>query len=109
MSRVIVNDHLWTADEVEYQLSRSRRNLVDVNRALYGPGGEREGLDDSAPEPENVELKLDKDIYEHIIGLDIEGLQRELLKNKIQPKGSQQDLQFKLAQVLQAKRDDSNS
>lgn len=109
MSREITNDHLWTDSEVAYQLARDRRSEVAANRKIYGPGGEREGVDDSAPEPEHVDLQLDKDIYEHVVALDVDQLQDELKDNKIQPKGGENELRGLLAQALQAKRDDDNS
>lgn len=105
MSNEIRNDHLWTESEVAYQLARDRRSEVAANRELYGPGGEREGVDDSAPEPEEATLDLDKDIYEHVVGLDVDQLQDELRDNKIQPKGSEGELRQALAIHLQEKRD----
>lgn len=105
MSNVIRNDHLWTEEEVEYMLARDQRSEVEANRKIYGPGGEREGEDDSSPEPDHEGLQLDKDIYEHVVGLNVDELQDELRDNKIQPKGSEQELRAKLAETLQAARD----
>lgn len=109
MSNEIRNDHLWTDTEVSYQLARDRKSEVAANRSLYGEGGDREGLDDSAPEPEHAELELDKDIYDHVVGLSIEDLQKELQDNKIQPKGEEGELRQKLAIHLQESRDADNS
>lgn len=107
MSNVILNDHLWTDEEVAYKLARDAQDEVDANRRLYGPGGERDGVDDSAPEPEHTNLQLDKDIYEHVVGLSVADLQEELKANKLGSKGNEQELRARLAQALQAKRDDS--
>lgn len=109
MSNNIRNDHLWTDSEVAYQLTRDRRSEVAQNRAIYGPGGEREGVDDSAPEPEHVDLQLDKDIFDHVRGLDVDQLQDELRDNKISPQGSEVELRQKLAAHLQEQRDADNN
>lgn len=110
MSNTIENDHLWTDEEVEYKLARNAQDEVEANRKIYGPGGEREGIDDSSPEPEETVLELDREVYEHVIGLTVEQLRDELKDNKADSKGDEQELRAKLAQVLQAKRDaDSNN
>lgn len=109
MSKEIRNDHLWSDKEVAYQLKRARRSEVEANRALYGEGGQRHGLDDSAPEPEDVVLELDKDIFDHVRGLDVDQLQDELRDNKIDTKGDEVLLRQKLAAALQEQRDADNT
>jgi hypothetical protein len=105
MSKIIVNDHLWTPEEAAYQKSRGRHSQVKLNHRLFGPGGQHEGQDFSAPEPEEVKLQLDKDIYDYVVALDIEGLQDVLRKRGLNPKGSETDLRATLAENLQAERD----
>ncbi len=109
MSNTILNDHLWTDEEVAYKLSRSLNKEVEANRKLFGPGGELEGQDLSAPEPEDVVLELDRDVYEHVIGLDIPGLQQDLKQHGLSSKGTEHELRSRLAQALQAKRDDHSN
>jgi len=105
MSRNIVNDHLWTDSEVEYQKSRNRGDLVSQNRKMFGPGGELEGQDLSQPEPEQAVLELDKDIYDYVVALDTAGLQEALRKRKIQPKGDDNVMKTVLAEHIQKGRD----
>ena len=109
MSKVIVNDHLYDADEIDYLEARGRFSEISLNKKLYGPGGTMEGV--TKPTPETVKgdvLELDQDIYEHVLGLDTTALKAELRKYKIDPTGDESILRSKLAQRLQSDRDDSN-
>lgn len=109
MSRNIANDHLWSDEEVEYQLSRSRHSEVESNRKLFGPGGELEGQQpyDHKPEKSDV-LELDREVYEFVVGLNVDELRNYLKDNEANSSGTEQELRGRLAQILQAKRDDSN-
>lgn len=106
MSKTIVNDHLWTPEEVEYQLARDLRDEVAVNRRTYGAGGSREGKDDSDVDNDDGEsLNLDKDIYDKVVALDVDGLKKELAALDLSDKGDEQDLRIRLAKKLQADKD----
>lgn len=107
MSRVIHNDHLWDTDEVRYQEKRDRHSEVKANRKMFGPGGDLEGQDLSKPEPEEVQLSLDQDIYEKVRDADVKSLQQGLSKYKLDTKGDENTLRTRLAMYLQNERDAS--
>lgn len=109
MSRTIANDHLWTDSEVAYQHQRNRGAEVIANRKKFGPGGELEGQDLSAPEPDHVNLPLDKDIFELVKGMSVDKLQEALKAKRLPIKGTDSELRGQLAQVLQEERDATNS
>ena len=111
MSRVIVNDHLWDDDEIEYQHARNRYRDVALNKKLFGPGGELEGLKPlqsrELDDDEDDVLELDQDIYDHVLSLKVPALRSELKAHKVIPEGDEKTLRVMLAQVLQGERDDS--
>ena len=109
MSKVIRNDHLWTDEEVEYQLARNLATQVEQNRTLYGEGGDLEGQNHSEPNPDEVVLHLAQDIPDHVKNLSLEQAQEELRSKGLQPKGDEVAVKVALAERLQAERDASNS
>lgn len=108
MSSNIANDHLWGDEEVAYQLARGRQSEVIANRQLHGSVGK---LEDSPPpevEKKSGVLELDREVYEFVVHLNIEQLRKHLKKSGVSSSGTEQELRGRLAQILQAKRDDSN-
>lgn len=108
MSRVIVDDHLFTPEEVAYLQARNRYREVEANAKSFGPGGNRENEVSPAKAVEatqNETLELDKDIYDYVVGLDIKQVQAALRKVNIQPVGDEPQLRSALAQHLQENRD----
>lgn len=108
MSRVIVDDHLFTPEEVAYLQARNRYREVEINAKSFGAGGDREKevppaktVDDA----QNETLELDKDIYDYVVGLDVKQVQAALRKVNIQPVGDEPQLRSALAQHLQENRD----
>ena len=79
-----------------YLASRARHHEIIVNDRMFGPGG-------TGPEPESVPeedvevLDIDPDIAEHVLGLSVQDLRSELIKNNITPAGHKEDLQEALA------------
>lgn len=105
MSRVIVNDHLYTPDEVAYLEARNRYREIANNRKLFGPGGAREhDLPDEEEEEDDV-LELDKDIYEYVVGLTTKQTQAALRKANLDTTGNEHEIKTLLAQYLQVNRD----
>ena len=98
MSREILNDHPWDAEEVAYQIQRGREKDIAKNKQDFPEGS-------SAKPAAPQELKLDPDIYEFVKGLNLEKLQSELRKREIVPKGDEKSLKVTLAQTLQAERE----
>lgn len=107
MSRVIVDDHLFTPDEVAYLQSRNRYREIEINARDFGPGGAREHEVQPPIEhyDDDVVLELDRDIYEYVVGLDVKQVKAALRKLKINPVGSEHELKAVLAQHLQGTRD----
>lgn len=105
MSLHIVDDHLFTPEEVAYLEKRNRYREIEVNRKDFGPGGARENEKPVQDDEEEVVLELDRDIYEYIVGLDIKKVQAALRKIGIKPVGSEHELKTILAQHLQGNRD----
>lgn len=102
MSRIIENDHLFTASEIAYLEDRNRLDLIAQNKRDFGPGGPREH---ERPAEEETVLHLDQDIYEYVVNLEVAKLQSELRKVGLSPKGSEQELKVRFAQHLQENRD----
>lgn len=99
MSRVIRNDHPWTDDEKQYILSRAGgQELVEANANQYPPGSEPDAS------PDDEELELSQEIYEHVRDLSVEETQSELSKRKLSTKGDEQELKIRLAQHLQEQK-----
>ena len=111
MSRVIVDDHLFTPDEVAYLQARNRYREIEINARDFGVGGAREHekpqFDDD--DDDDIVLELDKDIYEYVVGLDVKQVKAALRKLKINPVGSEHELKAVLAQHLQGTRDANRS
>jgi len=98
VSRVIRNDHPFTADEVEYLLARSGGpEMVEQNRTEYPPGSDS---GDVSPD-DDEELELSQGIYEHVRDLNVNQLQTELKRYKLSVQGEETELRVRLAQYLQ--------
>jgi len=99
MSRVIRNDHPWSDDEKEFVLARSGgTELVAQNEQEYPPGSEPDAS------PDDEELELSQEIYEHVKNLSVEETQQELRQHKLPTKGDESDLKVRLAQYLQEQK-----
>lgn len=105
MSWNIVDDHLFTKEEVAYLEKRNRYREIEVNRKQFGPGGPRENEKPAEDDDDEVVLELDRDIYEYVVGLNTKQTQAALRKIGIQPVGSEHELKTILAQHLQGNRD----
>jgi SAP domain len=103
MSKIIENDHLFTASEIAYLEDRNRYSLVEKNRRDFGPGGPREH--EKPMDPEEVVLQLDQDIFTYVVNLTVAQLQSELRKVGLSTKGDEQELKVRLAEHLQENRD----
>jgi hypothetical protein len=103
MSRQILNDHLWTPDEVQYKLDRHLIAEVEQNRLEFS------GKQPEEIAPEEHSLQLDQDIFEHVNGLDLEHLKAALKESGLDTTGEVPVLKKRLAQAYQDSRDgDSN-
>lgn len=102
MSIVIVDDHLYTPQEVAYLEARNRYHEIELNRKTYGPGGPREG---QTPDDDDDVLELDRDIYEYVVGLNVKQTQAALRKANLDPTGNEHEIKSLLAQYLQVTRD----
>lgn len=100
MSRRILNDHLWTADEVAYQLSRGRAKEVETNRQQW------ESVTPDVAVEDSPTLKLDTDIFDLVKAMSLEQLQSKLREVNINPVGDEKQLKVTLAQYLQNERDE---
>lgn len=100
MSRRILNDHLWTADEVAYQLSRGRAKEVETNRQQW------ESVTPDVAVEDSPTLKLDTDIFDSVKAMSLEQLQSKLREVNINPVGDEKQLKVTLAQYLQNERDE---
>lgn len=105
MSKNIVDDHLFTPEEVAYLEARNRYREIEINRAEFGPGGRRENEKPEEADDEGDVLELDRDIYEYVVGLDLKKTQAALRKAGIKPVGGEHELKTILAQYLQGTRD----
>jgi hypothetical protein len=108
MSRRIVDDHLFTPEEVSYLQARNRYREIELNAKSFGPGGDRENEVPPAKassDAQNETLELDKDIYDYVVSLDINQVKAALRKVNIQPVGEEPQLRSALAQHLQENRD----
>lgn len=103
MSIVIVDDHLYTPQEVSYLEARNRYHEIEANRKTYGPGGPREGQEPSNDDDDVLEL--DRDIYEYVVGLNVKQVQAAVRKAGFEPTGNEHELKSLLAQHLQMSRD----
>lgn len=103
MSRQIRNDHPWTEDEIKYQLARNRWREVEKNRKMFPPGSKPIEQQEDSPT-----LELDADIFDFVNGLSVPQLKSELRKLELEPTGDEKTLKVKLAQVLQAERDNED-
>lgn len=99
MSRVVKNDHYWDEEEVNYILARSGgKELVEQNRDQFSEG-------DVKPDDDDGAVELSPEIFEHVKGLSVEDLQKELADNKLSVKGEEVEMRVRLAEYLQAKED----
>ena len=109
MSMRVINDHLWTDAEVEYQLARNRHRQVADNKRNFGPGGPMEGHSPlpSKKDDEDV-LELDQDVYDQVISMSVKQVQSFLRKVYIEPTGDERELRMKAAEYLQDQKDRKN-
>lgn len=97
MGMHIVNDHKFTPEEIAYLKDRCLDHIIAENAGREFP---------KKPKKQKEEvLKLDKDIYDHVIGLGLRELQQELRKVHIVPQGDEPELRTLLAAYLQDERD----
>lgn len=99
MSRGIKNDHPWSDDEKEYFLARSGgKDLVALNEELFPPGSKGK----EAKEDDNPTVELSQEVYDHVAGLSVEDLKKELEANGLSTDAKQENqLRVRLAQHLQ--------
>lgn len=97
----IVNDHPFTPEEIQYLKDRCQEHLIKIN-------SETEFPKKSGRKQKEEVLHLDKDIYDHVVSLDLKGLQQELRKVHITPRGDEPELRTLLAEYLQDERDEKN-
>src|SRR4051794_14657638 len=83
VSRRILNDHLWTADEIAYQLSRGRAKEVETNRQQW------ESVTPDVAVEDSPTLKLDTDIFDSVKAMSLEQLQSKLREVNINPVGDE--------------------
>lgn len=99
MSRNIKNDHPWTTEEKAYFRTRSGGDeLVKLNEIEYPPGSEPD------VSPDDEEIELSQEVYDHVRNLTVEEAQAELRANKLSAKGDEQELKIRLAQHLQEQK-----
>ena len=104
MSKVIVDDHLFTPEEVAYLQARNRYREIEINAKAFGPGGPREHEVADDDDDDDV-LELDRDIYEYVLGLTTKQVQAALRKAKLDTTGNEHEIKSLLAQYLQVTRD----
>lgn len=104
MSRNILNDHPWSADEIQYQMDRGRKRDVAMNAELFPPGSEI-----VAGEDDSVVLELSQKVYEHVSSRTVPQLQSELRSAGLSPKGDETTLRVALAQHLQELEDNADA
>lgn len=118
MSRQIVNDHLFTEDEVRYLQARNQWKLVQANKIQFGSK-------DVAAQPKPVavakkvelppkakaeaKIQFTRDVFEHVKGLSKEDLTKELEANGLSLDGTERDQRITLATHLQEKRNRDRS
>lgn len=103
MSRVILNDHPWTDEEIEYQKGRNRIKEIAKNKEQF-PRGE---VRSSGPAPEKVDI--DDDIAAKVKELDAEKVSELLEKRGLSTEGELKELKFRLAQDVQKERNAGQS
>lgn len=91
MSRIIENDHLFDADEVEYLTQRNQIKLIETNKAEFG----------SAAKGSDSKIKLDSDTIEHVKGLSAEDTVKELEERGLSTDGELKDQKARLAVAIQ--------
>lgn len=99
MSRQILNDHLWSDDEVAYQESRGRLKEIESNRQQFS------GVNTEVAVEDSPKLQLDPDIFDSVKAMTVEQLQTALRGAGVNPVGDEKQLKVALAQHLQAERD----
>lgn len=104
MSRIILNDHPWTEDEIAYQVARNRHSEIEKNKKDFPPGSEPELI-----EQKSEKLQLDTDIFEYVDKLGLDELKSDLSKAGLEKTGEVVDLKKRLAQYLQDERDADNN
>ena len=93
MSRNIVNDHLFTDDEVDYLLQRNEWKLVEKNRKEFK---------DSPKEVEKPTIS--KEVCEHVKSLNAEDLNKELESHNLSTDGDSKEKKIRLATWMEAEK-----
>lgn len=101
MGLLIKNDHKFTPEEVQYLKDRCQYHLLKENEEKDFPKRPKK-------QKEDTRLKLDKDIYERVVGMTVLDLQSELRRVHIPPQGDENELKFLFAEYLQDERDAAN-
>lgn len=100
MSRVIVNDHPYTDDEIDYLRARGLESSIKRNKLDFPP--------DREPAPiveEDAPLELSPDVFNYVKNLSLDELKSDLSKSQLSLTGEEKDLRVTLAKHLQAQAD----
>lgn len=100
MSKVILNDHPFSKDEIEYLTARNQDSIVAQNELDFPPGSDAEDVKE-----EDAPLKLSEDIFAYVKNLDVETLKSDLTKAGLSVTGEERDLRVALAKHLQEQED----
>jgi hypothetical protein len=97
MSRVILNDHPWSDEEIEYQKGRNRIKEIAKNQEMFPR--------DKAPE----KIDLDEDIVSKVKELSDEDLVNALSQRGLSTDGTVKEQKFRLAEDVQKERNARDS
>lgn len=97
MSRHIVNDHLYTDEEVEYL--KGRRRLYDIEQNALEFGKQSEGSKPDEP------VELSEEVVEYVKSLDDSEVERLLREKGLSTDGSDKEQKLALAQQIQREKD----
>lgn len=100
MSRLIVNDHLFTDEEVEYL--KGRRRLYDIEQNREEFGHEAEDAKDDEP------IQLSDEVVEQVKALSDSEVEEKLRQAGLSTAGSDKEQKFALAGYLQKQKDAGN-
>ena len=97
MSRNIVNDHLFTDEEVEYLKGRRRIYDIEQNAIEFGSDADDSEDDDK--------VELSDEVVEEVRALSDSQVKAELTKRNLPTEGTDKELKFALAEQLQREKD----
>lgn len=93
MGMQIKMDHKFTPEERKFLEDRLQFDKIAENDEREFP---KKPARQKEPKP-----KIDKDIYDFVMSLDLQGLQSELRKLNVPPQGDEPELRAKLAYLMQ--------